>query len=237
MILRRLTITFGFLGLAACGKSAKVESAGDIALSADAEMLGTRKGPIGMTDHQVLDWLTTSHRGEVELAELARERATDTEIKSLAGDLRTDHARLVREGGMLAKQLSKPNTEDSTDAPQIDSLVAWHARTTAALRKLSGDSLDRALVKTLLTVHDATLDTLKKWNGKALDPKLNTAMEKAMPIVEGHLVDARAIDERLKRVAKVKADSVKKATKLKADSVKTAQQQKAKKDSTANPRP
>lgn len=226
MQLQRQTILLvAAVAMAACGKASKeAQSGGDVVLSADAALLGTRRGPIGMTDHQVLNWLTESHRGEVELGELARERGTDAEIKSFGNDLRVEHGRLVREGGMLSKQLAKPNTEDSSAAPQVDSLVAGHTAAMSALRALSGEALDRALAKTLVLVHTRTLDTLKKWSGKALDPKLNTAMEKAEPIVAGHLVSARQIEERLKKTAKAKSDSVKAAA---------AKAAKAKKDSTA----
>lgn len=226
MNLRRQAILLvAALTMAACGKSSrKVESRGDVVLSADAALLGTRRGPIGLTDHQVLTWLTESHRGEVELGEFARERAADEEIRTLGNELRVDHGRLVREGGMLSKQLSRPNSEDSSAAPQVDSLTAAHARAMNDLRKLNGDALDRALAKTLVLVHERTLDTLRKWNGKALDPKLNTAMEKAEPIVERHLGAARLIEERLKKSAKARVDSIKAAV---------AKAEKARKDSTA----
>lgn len=237
MILRRLTMVVLAASLAACGKAkSKAESGGDIAISADVAMLGTRRGPIGMTDHQVLTWLTESHRGEVELAEFTKERAADTALKSLANELRVDHTRLERDGGMLVKQLNKANAEDSAAAPQIDSLAAEHVRTMTGLRALSGEALDRAIAKTLVSVHERTLDSLKKWNGKALDPKLNTAIEKAMPIVERHLVEANKIDERLKKTMKARADSVKAvASKLaRAQKDSLAKATRAAKDSTAD---
>ena len=235
MVLRRVTMCVLAAAVAACGKSkSKAESGGDIAISADAAMLGTRRGPIGMTDHQVLTWLTEGHRAEVELADFAKERALDEALKSLATELRVDHLRLQRDGGMLVKQLNKPNTEDSAAAPQLDSLAADHARSMTALRALNGEALDRAIAKTLVSVHEKTLDSLRKWNGKALDPKLNAAIEKAMPITERHLVEATKIDERIKKTIKARTDSLKavaaKLAKAQKDSlVKSA---RAAKDST-----
>ena len=237
MVVRRLTMMVMAAALAACGKAkSKAESGGDIAISADVAMLGTRRGPIGMTDHQVLTWLTQSHRGEVELADFTKERAADTALQSLATELRVDHMRLQRDGGMLVKQLNKANAEDSATARQIDSLVVEHVRTMTGLRALSGEALDRAIAKTLVSVHEKTLDSLRKWNGKALDPKLNTAIEKAMPITERHLVEANKIDERIKRTMKARADSVKAvASKLaKAQKDSLARAARVARDSTAD---
>lgn len=218
MNLRSVLLVATALAATACDKSRKESASGDVDLAAYEATLGTRKGPIGMTDHQVLRWLSDSHRNEVELGDFAMSASVDPETRSLAAEMRTEHGRLVREGGMLAKQLTAPNAEDSLSAPQIDSLDAWHARAMEALRKLRGEALERALAREIVGVHTQMLDSMRKWDGKALDPKLNTAMEKAIPIEERHLTAAKAIEERLRKAAKAHADSLKKAAKAGTDS-------------------
>jgi hypothetical protein len=235
MTLQRRLILIALAAILGCDRG-RDEAGGEVDLSAYAATLGTRTGPIGMTDHQTLEWLTSTHRSEVEIGELARERALDEELKAFGNMLRVEHGRLVREGGMLERQLPPRNAEDSAAAPQLDSLAATHDSTMRALRAVSGEALDRLLAKTLVAVHAATLDTLQRWRGKALDPKLNTAMEKAAPILHRHLLTARKIDERLRKAAKARADSVKKAQKAKADSAARVQREKARADSARTAR-
>jgi hypothetical protein len=234
MILRCATIFLAAITISACNGGEARETGGEVSLTPDAAMLGARSGPIGMTDRQVLTWLTNNNRGAVELAEYVKARSSHKPLLQLSDSIRTERNRLVRDGGMLEKQLAPPTAEDSMAAASIDTLAAIHSRMMAELRTETGDDLDRALAKALVKSHERTLDTLQKWNGKVLDPKLNAAMSKAAPIIEKHLTEARRVEEQLKQQAKARADSVKKAQ-AKAAAARKDSLARAQRD-TAGPR-
>lgn len=198
----KTTILLAALAAAACsnGKSEPNSSSGDIEMApARDSAAAVRGGPIGMTDMKVLAWMDVANQGEVDAGKLAGERATSEQVKTFAKSLVQEHARMLRESQMLAKQLAKdPVADSASDAEPMKDLADAQSRAMSDIRAKTGTEFDKTFIDRMVDGHEHVLEKLKDWRGKALDPKLNTAMSRAIPVVEGHLTEAKRIQDTMK---------------------------------------
>lgn len=127
------------------------------------------------------DFITNAaQRGmaEVEMARLARERASSPEVKKLAQNMAEDHSKLndqIRQTAS-ANNVNLPNDIDSSDRSEIKKLSGLH-----------GAKFDREFVKTAIDDHKRDIKDFEHVADNSTDPQLKTLASNALPKMRDHL--------------------------------------------------
>jgi putative membrane protein len=125
---------------------------------------------------------------EVELGELAQQKASSAAVKSFAGQMVADHGKANAELAQLAKQ------EDVEMPKQLD---AKHQALRDRLAKLSGAEFDRAYMKEMVHDHEKDVAEFSQAAKSATDPQVKEFASKTLPTLEGHLRMAKEVEKSL----------------------------------------
>jgi putative membrane protein len=115
---------------------------------------------------------------EVQLGQLAAEKASSDEVKKFGQRMVTDHGKANDELKSLAqsKNITLPTDVDPKDK-------ATHDR----LAKLSGAAFDRAYMQNMLTDHRKDVNEFKRESTSGKDPEVKAWASKTLPTLEEHL--------------------------------------------------
>ena len=134
---------------------------------------------------------------EVELGNIAKERASSSDVKQFADRMVTDHSKANDELKQWAQQKSV------TLPTELD---AKHKATRDRLGKLSGDQFDKAYMQDMLTDHQHDVAAFKRESTSGKDADLKAWAGKTLPTLQEHLKLAQ------ETAAKVGAGAAKKTT-------------------------
>lgn len=115
---------------------------------------------------------------EVELGNLAKERASSSDVKQFGDRMVTDHSRANDELKQWAQQKSV------TLPTELD---AKHKATRDKLAKLSGDAFDKAYMHEMVTDHQEDVAAFKKESTSGKDADLKAWAGKTLPTLQEHL--------------------------------------------------
>lgn len=127
---------------------------------------------------------------EVELGNLAIQRAASPEVKDFGRRLVEDHTRLNNELKDLAAQ-------KGINLPQ--DIGAENNKTKAELGRLEGAAFDRAYINRMVTEHNQDIALFQRQARQGNDPELKNWAARSLPIFQEHLRLARSIQDRLRR--------------------------------------
>lgn len=146
------------------------------------------------TDPQIAHIVDTAHELDIDGGKLARKQAHSKEVKQFAQMMVDDHQRLQKESKALAKRLKiKPDDNDTSDQLKSDGKASM-----AKLKKLEGAEFDRAYMEHEVDFHQHVLDALDKTLiPNAKNGELKASLEKARPIISGHLDHAKQLQSNL----------------------------------------
>jgi len=115
---------------------------------------------------------------EVQLGQLAADKASSDEVKKFGQRMVTDHGKANDELKSLAQQknITLPTDVDATEK-------ATHDR----LAKLSGAEFDRAFMQHMLADHRKDVNAFKRESTTGTDPDVKAWASKTLPTVEEHL--------------------------------------------------
>lgn len=141
------------------------------------------------------EFMTKAAQGsmlEVALGEQIANRATDPDVKAFGKKMVDDHGRAHQElkelaaskGLALPTQLKEDKQEDIRE-----------------MTKLSGPKLDKEYADEMVEEHEKDVKEFRDAAKDVKDPELRAWAEKTLPILEGHLVQAKQMK------AKVEAES------------------------------
>jgi putative membrane protein len=132
----------------------------------------------GDADHMFVMKVAKGGMAEVQLGQLASEKASSDEVKKFGQRMVTDHNKANDELKSLAQQknITLPTEIDAKDK-------ALHDR----LAKLSGPAFDRAYMQHMITDHRAVVTEFKKESTMAKDPDIKAWAAKTLPTIEEHL--------------------------------------------------
>jgi putative membrane protein len=121
---------------------------------------------------------------EVELGNLASEKATSDDVKKFAQRMVTDHGKANDELKTLAqsKNITLPAAVDAK-------AKATHDR----LAELSGQVFERAYVQDMVAGHRKAIAAFKKESTSGKDPEVKAWATQTMPTIEEHLKMAQDI--------------------------------------------
>jgi putative membrane protein len=115
---------------------------------------------------------------EVQLGQLAEQKATSSQVKEFAQRMVKDHTQANQELMQLAK------TEKLNLPTQLD---AKHKSEVARLSAMSGNAFDTAYMQYMIQDHKQTVADFQKQAQSGSDPALKSFAEKYLPIIQQHL--------------------------------------------------
>ena len=122
---------------------------------------------------------------EVQLGELAVQRAETDTVRKFAETLRMDHQAALKRATNLAKSLKvEPPTEPATEARGIFE----------GLSQLSGSEFDAAFVSHMITLHESAIAKYSR-NASSDNDAVATMVAEALPKLEAHLATAQALQK------------------------------------------
>lgn len=146
------------------------------------------------TDPQIAHIVDTAHEQDIDGGKYARKHATSKDVKQFAQMMVDDHERMQKEGKALTKKLNiKLDSNDTSDQLKSDGKASM-----AKLKKLKDAEFDRAYMEHEVNFHQHVLDALDKTLiPNAKNPELKAELEKARPVISGHLDRAKQLQSTL----------------------------------------
>lgn len=178
--------------LAACGGGdANTDTAmGDTT----AGMMGTDTGMAAggmagaMSDQQIVVGMNGSNGMEIATGEIARDKATNADVKQFAADMVTEHQAMQAQADSLSTRLNIV----AAAAPDSVTQALNDARTRLQ-GEAAGAGFDRLYMEMQVQAHEATLNMLNQAAGATQNAELRTLVQNAIPAVQTHLDRARQI--------------------------------------------
>ena len=126
-----------------------------------------------------------SNLGEVQLGELAAQRAETETVRKFGETLRMDHHAALQRATNLAKSLKvEPPTEPATEARGIYE----------GLAQLSGSEFDAAFVSHMITLHEAAIAKYSR-NASSNNDAVAVMVAETLPKLKAHLATAQALQK------------------------------------------
>lgn len=147
------------------------------------------RGQLSSGDYKFMSEAAQGGMAEVQLGQIARDRASDPSVKQFADKMVKEHSDANQQLTQLASQKGATLPAD---------IPAAEKRETDHLLKLSGSEFDRAYMKRMLRDHKEDVKEFQHEVKKASDPDVQNWATKTLPTLEDHLKMAEDIDGRIK---------------------------------------
>jgi len=134
-------------------------------------------GTLAPADHNFVNEAAIGGLAEVELGNLAKEKASNPDVKSFGDRMATDHGKANDELKNWAQQ------KNVTLPTELD---AKHKAERDRLAKLSGDAFDKAYMRLMVADHSHDVAAFKRESTAAKDPDLKAWAGKTLPTLEDH---------------------------------------------------
>ena len=182
ILILSLALLVAGVGASACNRSDRVEAARepdrtndrDVALSAD--------------EKDFTDYAAEMHVGEINLAELAKQKSTNDDVKIYADDIIAGHTHAL-------EQLSEWTGQNRTRGTTKGSLdTKYHSQ---YLTPLSGNQFDREFIALMIADHKDAAETFRSQLNTTQNDDLKKYIRDALPMLESGLSDAQKVKEKL----------------------------------------
>jgi putative membrane protein len=180
--------------LASCGNNESSKDSVEKADSANKEKVDSPAAaaePI-KTDEESTSFLVKAANGgmaEVKLAQLAKQKATDTAIQHFADMMIADHGAANEKVKALAAERNVSLPAEPDDAEQ---------KKAADLDKKTGKDFDKEYAAAMVKGHEDTIDLFKKVSAKTSDGAVKAFADNTIPVIEHHLMRIKEIRKGLK---------------------------------------
>jgi putative membrane protein len=127
---------------------------------------------------------------EVELGKVAQQKASDSQVKSFAERMVTDHTKANDELKSLAgnKGVTLPTSLDKD-----------HQKDSEKMQRLQGPEFDREYMKHMVKDHKKTVSDFEKQAKSGKDNDLKQFASKTLPTLQEHLKMAQQIEDSTKK--------------------------------------
>ena len=155
-----------------------------------ASPMSSTTSQLSSSDESFLRKAAAGGAAEVELGNLAKDKATDPDVKQFAEKMVTDHTKANDELKRLAekKGVAISDMPDSKSKREMD-----------RLSKLSGADFDKAYAKLMVSDHEKDVSEFQKESKDARDPEVRDFASRTLPTLQDHL---RMAQEDNSKVAK-----------------------------------
>jgi putative membrane protein len=145
---------------------------------------GSSNGKLAPADRQFIKKAAEGGLAEVQLGQLATEKADSPDVKQFGQRMVDDH-------GKANDQLKQVASNKGVTVP--DKLNPKDAATKARLEKLSGKAFDRAYMRDMVTDHTKDVSEFRTESKTAKDPDVKSFASQTLPTLEDHLKQAKSI--------------------------------------------
>ena len=147
-----------------------------------------------INDAQIAAVVVTANQVDVDAGKLARQRASNSEVKKFAERMVSDHEGVNQQAVALATKLKVTPQENDTSR----AIKAGGDKNLANLQTLSGAAFDKAYVDHEVAYHAQVLDALDKTLiPGASNAELKALLVKVRPAFVAHLEHAKQIQASL----------------------------------------
>jgi putative membrane protein len=146
-------------------------------------------GKVTADDKHFMKEAMEGDMAEIQLAQLAQQKASSDQVKQFAQRMIDDHTKLDAQMKPLAQQFG-------VDAPS--DLSAKHKTVQNKLQGLSGAKFDQEYVKAMVSDHREDDQAFLRESTLTTDPTLKNAVSQAEPIIAEHLRMAQDLEKSLK---------------------------------------
>ena len=158
-------------------------------VAADTGSTTDKRGSLSREDYEFVTKATQGGMTEVELGQLAVQKASDQSVKDFGQKMVTDHGKANEELKALAT--SKNATPPVKFSRKEDSTIA-------DLQKANGADFDRAYAKAMLKDHKTDVKEFRDAAKDLKDPDLKAFAQKTLPVLEEHLRMAEQLEQNVK---------------------------------------
>jgi putative membrane protein len=145
---------------------------------------GKQSAGMGNTDTAFVEKAARGGLAEVELGQLAVQKASSQEVKEFAQRMVDDHTK-------ANEQLKQVAAQEHIDLPQQPN--AKDKATKARLEKLSGERFDKAYMNDMVKDHQKDVAEFERESKMAKDPGVKSFAEQTLPTLRDHLKEAQKI--------------------------------------------
>ena len=147
-----------------------------------------------LNDPQIATVALTAHEIDIDRGKLALKHTKNAEVKQFAEQMVNDHTAGKNEVLALAKKLGVKPEESAVTR----SLKDGAKKATAQLKKEKGAAFDKDYIDTEVGYHQAVIDAVKNTLiPGAQNAEVKSALQQAVPTLEGHLQHAKMVQSQL----------------------------------------
>src|SRR3954464_7528010 len=195
-------LAVALVAAAACSKkdnyaSDTTAAASSTTTTGDTSAMSTGAQPAGggaWTDANIFALLDEATAADSSAGSIAAGKATSSEVREFARRMTRDHHQLRQQGADLAKKLNITPAAPSDDP--VQSMAQSETNTLNSTAK--GKDFDKAYIDAEVNAHKAVLDLATKAAGQTQNSELKNLIQKAAPVIQGHLTKAESIQKTLK---------------------------------------
>ena len=186
------------LVLVACSKKESYgtdTTAASSTMSADTSAMASSSTTSGTwTDANIAALLDEANMADSAAGALAATKGTSSAVRDFGRRMTRDHHTLRAQGEALAKKLKITPTPPAGDNLVTDAQKNMDNLNTTA----KGKDFDKAYIDSEVDVHKKVLDLATKAMDQAQSTELKNLIQKAAPVIKGHLDLAESIQKNLK---------------------------------------
>ena len=176
--INKIILTAAIAGVALPGALAQ-----SAASSADSSA-GAATQKLSAVDRAFIKKAAAGGKAEVELGQLAVQKAASQDVKQFGQRMVDDHSK-------ANDQLKQVATSKGVAVP--DKLAPKDAATKAKLEKLSGEQFDRAYMQDMVMDHTKDVSEFRTESKTAKDPDVKSFASETLPTLQDHLKQAKGI--------------------------------------------
>ena len=195
---RVVTLAVAVLAVTACSKKenygADTTAASSTAAGETSAMAASSTATGAWTDANILALLDEANMGDSAAGSIAATKGTSAAVRDFGKRMMRDHHQLRAQGQALAKKLKITPTP-----PTDDNLVSDSQKDMDNLNSTAkGKNFDKAYIDSEVDGHKKVLDLATKAMNQAQSTELKNLIQKAAPVIQGHLDKAESIQKTLK---------------------------------------
>ena len=196
---RLTTLAVATLAIVACAKkenyAADTTAASSTTRADTSAMAAGAPAPSGnWTDPNIVALLDEANMADSSAGAVASTKGTASAVRDFARRMMRDHHQLRAQGEALAKKL-----KITPAAPSDDPVTPAGQKEMDTLNSTAkGKDFDKAYIDAEVDVHKAVLDIATKAAGQTQNAELKNLIQKAAPVIKGHLDKAESIQKALK---------------------------------------
>ncbi|HEY5021733.1 MAG TPA: DUF4142 domain-containing protein [Gemmatimonadaceae bacterium] len=195
--IRLATLAVTALAVAACSKkdnyAATDTSAASSTMSADTSAMAANTSG-NWTDANIFALLDEANAADSTAGSVAATKGTSSAVRDFGKRMMRDHHQLRVQGAALAKKLNITQA-----APSDDPVTPAAQKEMDTLNSTAkGKDFDKAYIDAEVDMHKAVLDLATKAASQTQTTELKNLIQKAAPVIQGHLTLAESIQQKLK---------------------------------------